>query len=152
MLSAEFFTQHAKYLMAFVAVPCGTSFFFYIRPVQCLIVVFGRSCLAMQPPSWRRRWLLCFHWFVTSILTVLVCLFFHLVSFRLAPVSSDKIFIHINLFDNPLKYNQNNIMTIKAGHWWSAFIVMILFWFYFSRLLSNMIIRINIHYWRLEPV
>ena len=36
-------------------------------------------------------------------------------------------------------------MTIKAGHQWPAFIVMILFWFYFSGLhVSNRILRIKI--------
>ena len=33
--------------------------------------------------------------------------------YRLASASSDQIFILIILFDNPLKYNQSNIMT---GH------------------------------------
>ena len=34
----------------------------------------------------------------------------------LAPVSSDKLFIFIILFDIPIKIKPKNIMTKKAGH------------------------------------
>ena len=38
------------------------------------------------------------------------------INARLAPVSSDWMFVLITLFDNTLKLSQTNIITIKAGH------------------------------------
>ena len=71
--------RFSLYLSCLEAACCRFSSLF--RPVRCLVIVFGKSCLGWWSPCWGSgKWLLCFCLF-SGLFTVCLCLLFILVTF-----------------------------------------------------------------------